>query len=86
MFIIEGLGQRMAPQWAGLLTTLLDLQPEQVRFLSYHGANDENHMAQLDATFASLSLTEKAVDRIVKTARTTGRLYCLQLEEAGAKR
>jgi len=85
MFIIEGLGQNMAPQWAGLLQSVLDLQPEQVRFLTYHGANDENHMAQLDETFACLPLTQALVDRIVKTARTTGRLYCLQLEEAGNK-
>lgn len=85
MFIIEGLGQNMAPQWASLLQSTLELQADQVRFLTYHGANDENHMAQLDETFASLPLTQDTVDRIVKTARTTGRLYCLQLEEAGNK-
>jgi len=85
MFIIEGLGQNMAPQWAGLLQSTLELQADQVRFLTYHGANDENHMVQLDETFAGLPLTQRLVDRIVKTARTTGRLYCLQLEEAGNK-
>ncbi len=83
MFIIEGLGQQMAPHWASLLQSVLRLQPDQVRFLTYHGTNDETHMAQLDDTFASLPLTPELVDRIVKTARTTARLYCLQLEEVG---
>jgi len=83
MFIIEGLGARMAPHWAGLLQTLLGLHDNQIRFLTYHAHNDDNHMARLDDTFASLPLTQALVDRIVKTARTTARLYCLQLEEAG---
>lgn len=81
MFIIEGLGHNMANHWATLLKAVLGLSDDQVRFLSYHGANDEAHTDKMYAAFEALELDEALVARIVRTARMTARLYCLQLTE-----
>ena len=81
MFIIEGLGRNMASHWAALLKSVLHLDENQVRFLSYHGANDEAHTDKMYAAFEAIHLDEAMVARIVRTARMTARLYCLQLTE-----
>lgn len=82
MFIIEGLGQKKAGVWAKLIKEQLSLQDEQVSFLLYHSANDEDHMQQFATVLASGILALPQMDRkIVKTARIVGRLYRLQLEE-----
>ncbi|HMV50577.1 MAG TPA: 3-oxoacyl-[acyl-carrier-protein] synthase III C-terminal domain-containing protein [Blastocatellia bacterium] len=81
MFIIEGLGNRLANRWGKSIREQLRLEESQVSFLLYHGANDGNHFAKLEAALGSGVLTEAMVTRIVKTARVTARLYALQLEE-----
>ncbi len=81
MFIIEGLGNRLARKWGTKIREQLRLEESQVSFLLYHGANDENHFARLEAALGSGILTEELVARIVKTAKVTARLYSLQLEE-----
>lgn len=81
MFIIEGLGNRLARRWGTKIREQLRLDESQVSFLMYHGANDGNHFAKLEAALGSGILTEELVARIVKTARVTARLYSLQLEE-----
>ena len=83
MFIIEGLGQRLAKKWGNRIREQLNLRPEQVSFLLYHGANDENHLEKLEEILSSGLITEEMVKRIVKTAKVTARLYALQLEELG---
>lgn len=83
MFIIEGLGMRMARQWGLKIQEQLRLSDKQVSFLLYHGANDENHFAKFETALAGGILTEELVQRIVKTAKVTARLYLLQLEELG---
>lgn len=83
MFIIEGLGQRVASKWGNQIREQLNLRREQVSFLLYHGANDENHLEKLEQILASDLLTAKIAERIVKTAKVTARLYALQLEELG---
>jgi 3-oxoacyl-[acyl-carrier-protein] synthase-3 len=83
MFIIEGLGMRLARPWGEKIREQLDLRNDQVTFLLYHGENDEDHFAKLEQALASGILTAELVDRIVKTARVTARLYILQLEELG---
>jgi 3-oxoacyl-[acyl-carrier-protein] synthase-3 len=83
MFIIEGLGARMARQWGVKIREQLGLDERQVSFLLYHGANDDNHFAKLEAALGSGVLTEELARRIVKTAKVTARLYALQLEELG---
>ncbi|MGB3515572.1 MAG: StlD/DarB family beta-ketosynthase [Elainellaceae cyanobacterium] len=81
MFMIEGLGNQLAGQWATLIQQTLGLTKEQVSFLAYHSANDESHIAKLDAILNAEWMTAAIADRIVKTAQVTARLYVLQLEE-----
>ena len=84
MFIIEGLGQRKASEWGRAIQKQLALEDNQVSFLLYHGANDEDHMQQFNETLASGILDIKNMGtRVVKTAKVVARLYRLQLEEIG---
>ena len=39
LFIIEGLGNRLAGQWAEMIRQILGLEKQQVSFLGYHGDN-----------------------------------------------
>ncbi|MFN8554928.1 MAG: iron-containing redox enzyme family protein [Candidatus Obscuribacterales bacterium] len=79
MFIIEGLGEKMANKWAGRIQDLLCIEPSKTKFLSYHGANDESHIEKLYALLDQHA--ETASDKIVKTAKVVSRLYAMQLEE-----
>jgi 3-oxoacyl-[acyl-carrier-protein] synthase III len=81
MFVIEGLGTANALRWARLLQQQLELGDEQVRFLRYHGANDDDHFEQLRAALRSGVVDRTRAERIVKTARVVARLYVMQLEE-----
>ena len=81
MFIIEGLGNRLAQKWADKIKQTLKLKDEQVSFLAYHGANDESHLGKLDTIINADWMNSEIADRIVKTAKVTARLYRLQLEE-----
>ena len=84
MFIIEGLGQKKAGTWGNLIKEQLSLKDEQVSFLLYHSANDEDHMKEFEAVLASGILNISGTDKaIVKTAKIVARLYRLQLEEIG---
>ena len=83
MFIIEGLGRRVAGQWGERIREQLGLEKRQVSFLTYHSASDDIHFERLDAAVQSGILTESLVAEIVKAARVTARLYLLQLEEIG---
>ncbi len=84
MFIIEGLGQNKAGEWGALIRDQLSLGDEQVSFLLYHGANDENHMRQFQTILESGILNISGMEqKIVKTARIVARLYRLQIEEMG---
>ncbi|NES20048.1 MAG: beta-ketoacyl-ACP synthase III [Symploca sp. SIO3E6] len=81
IFIIEGLGNQLAGQWAQQIQETLDLQAEQVSFLAYHGVNDESHLNKINDLINAEWLTIELAQRIVKTAKITARLYRLQLEE-----
>ncbi|HEV7226651.1 MAG TPA: iron-containing redox enzyme family protein [Pirellulales bacterium] len=83
MFIIEGLGRRVARRWADRIREQLRLDERQVSFLMYHSASDDVHFARLDAAVQSGVLTDSLVKEIVKTAKVVARLYVLQLEELG---
>jgi 3-oxoacyl-[acyl-carrier-protein] synthase III len=83
MFIIEGLGRRVAGEWGRRIQEQLQLTPDQVSFLLYHAASDDIHFKRLDAAVQSGVLTEKLIADTVKTARVVARLYILQLEEIG---
>jgi 3-oxoacyl-[acyl-carrier-protein] synthase III len=81
MFVIEGLGMRRAAGWADRLAESLGLRDDQLSFLRYHAAGDEEHFRMLTAALRSGLLDDAAVTEIVRTARVTARLYALQLEE-----
>jgi 3-oxoacyl-[acyl-carrier-protein] synthase III len=83
MFIIEGMGMRMASRWGEKIREQLNLDERQVTFLLYHGTNDGLHFARFENAIDSGILTEESVKRMVKTAKVTARLYALQLEELG---
>jgi 3-oxoacyl-[acyl-carrier-protein] synthase III len=81
MFVIEGLGIRKAACWADCLQQNLGLADDQVSFLRYHAAGDDEHFGVLRAALRSGLFDDSAITRIVKTARVVARLYALQLEE-----
>lgn len=81
MFIIEGLGNRLAGEWADLIGRSLSLQPEQISFLAYHADNDDAHLGKIQSILNAEWMTPDIARRIVKTAQVTARLYVLQLEE-----
>lgn len=83
MFIIEGIGKRLAAFWGKMIREQLQLRENQVSFFTYHGQADENHFHHLEEALNHPSMSMALAERIVKTAKTTARLYQLQLEELG---
>ena len=84
MCIIEGLGQKKAATWGKLIKEQLNLEDNQVGFLLYHSANDDDHMKQFEDVLASGILNIAHMNKkIIKTAKIVARLYRLQLEELG---
>lgn len=81
MWIIEGLGALKAKEWGGAIAKQLELPKSAVSFLLYHGENDEDHMEEFQDMLRLVAHLPGVADRIVKTARVTGRLYALQIEE-----
>jgi 3-oxoacyl-[acyl-carrier-protein] synthase-3 len=83
VFIIEGLGRNMARKWGERIQKALRLPRESVSFLLYHGQNDERHLQEMHEALGMLPLDRNLADAIVRAAKTTARLYRLQLEEIG---
>ncbi|SJZ59269.1 3-oxoacyl-[acyl-carrier-protein] synthase-3 [Chitinophaga eiseniae] len=85
MFIIEGLGNRVAGNWGRAIQQQLQLRDDQVSFFTYHETSDsnENHFERFENAIQSGLLTTSLAERIVKTAKVAGRLYRLQLEQIG---
>jgi 3-oxoacyl-[acyl-carrier-protein] synthase-3 len=81
MFVIEGLGNRLASGWAALIKTQLNLGDDAVRFLSYHGENDADHLAMFDHALRLAVTSEAVANDIIRHAKIVARLYRLQLEE-----
>lgn len=81
MFIIEGLGSRLAGPWSALIQQQLGLSDEAVSFFKYHGENDGHHMDEFDRAIALAATDEATSAAIVKHAKVVARLYRLQLEE-----
>jgi 3-oxoacyl-[acyl-carrier-protein] synthase-3 len=84
MFIIEGLGKHIASYWADNIKQQLRLEDKHVSFYTYHGEHDDGHLEELEDALRSgiLDIPDMA-QQIIKTAKVTGRLYLLQLEELG---
>jgi 3-oxoacyl-[acyl-carrier-protein] synthase-3 len=83
MFIVEGLGQRVARKWGERIQEQLGLPDDAVSFFLYHSESDVQHFTRLDQAIAAGILTDKVVSDIVRCAKVTARLYALQLEEIG---
>lgn len=83
MFIIEGIGKRLAGYWGEMIKDQLHLNEDQVSFLTYHGVADENHFHRLEKALNHPLMNQDLAEKIVKTAKTTAKLYQLQLEELG---
>ncbi len=81
MFIIEGLGNKMAGKWAGAIQESLQLPDKALSFLKYHGLADEGHIGELEEIMLMPVVNSESAARILKTARVVARLYLLQLEE-----
>ncbi len=81
IYIIEGTGQRIIPALLPLLRKQLDLPASAFRFLEYHGANDEHHLARwLSAVELAIAIEPDAGQMIIATARRTAQLYLMQFE------
>ena len=83
MFIIEGIGKRLASYWGEMIKAQLHLTAEQVSFFTYHGVADENHFHRLEQALNHPQMNMALAQRIVKTAKTTASLYHMQLKELG---
>ena len=81
MFVIEGLGERLAAGWAEAIRAQLGLDNQAVSFLAYHGANDGDHLDLFDRALALAVRDGATADSVVRHARIVARLYRLQLEE-----
>ncbi|SIS69877.1 3-oxoacyl-[acyl-carrier-protein] synthase-3 [Zobellia uliginosa] len=83
MFIIEGIGKRLAGYWGEMIKDQLNLKEHQVSFFTYHGVADENHFHNLEEALNHPEMHMEVAERIVKTAKITGKLYTMQLNELG---
>lgn len=81
MFIIEGLGNRIAGPWSKLMAEQLALPDEAISFFLYHGENDVDHLDMFEDAM-KLAVTSEAIGAdVARHARIVARLYRLQLEE-----
>ena len=83
MFIIEGIGKRLASFWGEMIKDQLKLKDNQVSFFIYHGVADENHFHNLEKALNHPKMNMDIARKIVKTAKATAKLYRMQLEELG---
>ena len=81
MFIIEGLGDRLAAPWAAAIKAQLRLDDSAFTFLAYHGENDAGHLDMFDRALALAVTDATTADDVVRHAKIVARLYRLQLEE-----
>jgi hypothetical protein len=81
MWIIEGLGEKMANDWANRIEELIGNTDEYTKFMRYHGDNDDSHMDKLYGLVDRVVTSQKVADKVVQTAKVVGRLYAMQLEE-----
>jgi pyrroloquinoline quinone (PQQ) biosynthesis protein C len=81
MWIIEGLGEKMAANWASRVEQLTGFDERCTRFLRYHADNDDSHMDKLYGLIDRICTQQHVADDVVRTATVVGRLYALQLEE-----
>ncbi|MGR2738728.1 iron-containing redox enzyme family protein [Billgrantia sp. Q4P2] len=81
MWIIEGLGQKMAGDWARRIDEATGGDGRYTCFMRYHGENDDAHLDKLYSLIDRVCRTPEDQQAILRTARVVARLYALQLEE-----
>lgn len=80
MWIIEGLGSKMAREWAARVEAATG-RAGHTAFLRYHAANDGDHMERFYRLMDRVCTAPDTAERIVMTARVVAKLYALQLSE-----
>ena len=73
MWIIEGLGEKMASNWAGRIEALTGFDTSCTRFVRYHADNDDSHMDKLYGLIDRICTSPQAADEVVRTATVVGR-------------
>jgi len=81
MFVIEGLGNRIAGPWSRRIAEQLALPDSAISFFLYHSENDAHHLEEFDEALSLAVTNEAAGAAIARHARIVARLYRLQLEE-----
>lgn len=81
MWIIEGLGQKMACDWATRIDELIEGNGEYTKFMLYHAENDSTHIEKMYSLIDRVCQSESDVNDILRTARVVGKLYAMQLQE-----
>jgi pyrroloquinoline quinone (PQQ) biosynthesis protein C len=81
MWIVEGLGEKMANDWAARIEELAGIDRSHTRFLRYHGNNDSTHLDKLYGLLDRVCTNEAVATEILAVAAVVSRLYALQLEE-----
>jgi 3-oxoacyl-[acyl-carrier-protein] synthase III len=79
IYIIEGTGQRIVPTLLPRLKETLGVSPAMLRFMAYHGENDQAHMLRwLSAVKLVAAVAPESIPEIVRVARTVAALYLQQ--------
>lgn len=79
IYIIEGTGQRIVPSLLPRLKDSLGVSSSALKFIEYHGENDQNHMMRwLQAVKLVAEIDASATFEIVKVAETVASLYLQQ--------
>lgn len=79
IYIIEGTGQRIIPTLLPRLKECLGVNSSILRFVEYHGENDQAHMQRwLDGVKLVAGVNETATKEIVSVAKTVAALYLQQ--------
>jgi len=81
MFVIEGLGEKLAGDWSRMIIEQTGLPPEAVSFMAYHSDHDGDHLEAFDEALRIGIRSRQDAQDIVHCAKVVARLYRLQLEE-----
>jgi 3-oxoacyl-[acyl-carrier-protein] synthase-3 len=87
IYIIEGTGQRIVPTLMPRLKASLGLSSSLLRFMAYHGENDQSHMLRwLEAVKLAADFAPDAPYQIVQVARSVAALYLQQWQYLGSRK
>lgn len=79
IYIIEGTGQRIIPTLLPHIKESLKVNSSLLKFIEYHGENDQAHMARwLSAVKMVAEIEPQAMQEIVRVAETVAALYLQQ--------